>query len=94
MPQWFIWVILVIIAIAIIWFFWNRSQESKAAAERAEAEGRRAASAAAARTVSRRLRLSLVPSESRHGYRMLQTPPWARTCHRRLPGSRQRLRIL
>ncbi|MDQ2654741.1 MAG: hypothetical protein M3Z20_17035 [Chloroflexota bacterium] len=50
MPQWLIWVILVIVAIAIIWFFWNRSQESKAAAERAESERRRAASAAAART--------------------------------------------
>lgn len=50
MPQWLIWVILVIIAIAIIWFFWNRSQESKAAAERAEAERRRAASANAARS--------------------------------------------
>ena len=50
MPQWLIWVILIVIAILIIWFFWNRSQESKAAAERAEAERRRLASASAART--------------------------------------------
>jgi type IV secretory pathway VirB10-like protein len=46
-PQWLIWVVLVIVAIAIIWFFWNRSQESKAAAERAEVERRRADSSAA-----------------------------------------------
>jgi hypothetical protein len=47
-----IWVILVIIAIAIIWFFWNRSQESKAAAERAEVDRRRAESATAARAAA------------------------------------------
>lgn len=52
MPQWLIWVILVIVALVIIWFFWNRTQESKAAAERAEAEHRRTASAAAARTAA------------------------------------------
>jgi micrococcal nuclease len=61
-PQWVIWVILIIIAIAIIWFFWNRSQESKAAAERTEAERRRAASATAARTA-----VPAAPVESRAG---------------------------
>jgi hypothetical protein len=51
-PQPLIWVILVIVAIAIIWFFWNRSQESKAAAERAEVDRRRAESATAARAAA------------------------------------------
>ncbi len=55
MPQWLIWVILVVVAIAVIWFFWNRSQETKAAAERADVERRRAAaSAARAATIPQR----------------------------------------
>ena len=61
MPQWLTWVVLVIVALAIIWFFWNRSQESKAAAERAEVERRRTAAAATARAAAAAPRAAPAP---------------------------------